>query len=444
MGTMRDNRRLWYVQQDVMRATNHPFSHFGCGNLTTLASLDHNSIREWYDTEYDPRGMTLVVYGQESLDILEQRVKTRFGEIKFSDRWKGPVRAEQSGDIVPSSVLGSWVYVEPLKGIRSLQMLWQIPPQFAKGGNRIASAVSKVLARMGEKSILSKLKSEELVFSLSAEPDNTSKDSAFFYIEAELTTEGLKNVSRVVEIIFQGIGTLGRITLPIHIVEQFNARATLNYKWQARRTDYQMYAEEVYALRMQNLADYPQQSWFLEYAPDDAGEILLKHLTPEKCIAFVQARTSDIHNVTFTSAEPVVGARYTIEAFSDVDMATFASAHKSLVKDVSYAARSEFMPDPNISVIHPVDVLNANHTPSPEPLTALESDDGAFQTTFLAPDDEFGVPIFDLRNTFASPALDVSGDPRKQIIRSLWLSQVIETTEQVRAAAAQGGYRYSH
>src|ERR1700737_5663977 len=149
MGAMQDRRRLWFVTQDIMRSSHHPFSHFSCANITTLESLDQDSIREWYNAEYDPRGMHLFVEGYEPLEELEQCVKDRFGGIKFSPKWKGPVRAEPYGNIIPPSVPGSWVYVEPIKDIRILKLAWQIPSKFSIEGNRAAGVAAQELRRMG-------------------------------------------------------------------------------------------------------------------------------------------------------------------------------------------------------------------------------------------------------------------------------------------------------
>lgn len=437
MGAMQDRRRLWFVEQDIMRSSNHPFSYFTCGNLTTLASLDQNSIRAWFNDEYDPRGMHLVVFGHEPLQLLEQRVKTRFGKIKFSAKWEGPVRAEVWGEIVPKNVTGSWVFVEPIKDIRTLDIMWEIPARFAARGTRIANVAASVLSRLGEGSILSKLKAERLVTAFSADVENEAADSAFFYVHAELTLHGLANYRRVVEIIFQGIGTLGRTTLPSYAVDEHNTMGTLNYQWQARRTDYGYYAERVYALRQEDLEFYPKKELFWEYAPFDISDIFLNHLTPNLGIVLVNAKSSDSFNVIFDRSEPVVGARYAFIKFSGAELSEFVIAHGTNANDIRFADKSPFIPS-NLNVPQANSNLNRSRwEPKPEQVASGPVD------IFMVKDDEFGVPKLQIRQTFFSPALNYGGIPRKQIVAALWLGQVQETLEQLRYSAGAGGYDFT-
>jgi len=444
MGAMQDRRRLWFVEQDIMRASNHPFSHFTCGNLTTLASLDQNSIRDWFNAEYDPRGMHLIVYSHEPIQLLEQRVQSRFGNIKYSAKWEGPIRAEAWGEIVPEGVPGSWVFVEPIKDIRKLVIMWEIPARFAARGTRIANVAAAVLSRVGEGSILSKLKAAGLVAHFSAESENEAADSAFFYIHVELTARGLADYHRVVEIIFEGIGTLGRSTLPSYTVEQHNTMALLNYEWQARKTDYRAYAEEVYALRQEDLASYPKKSLFWDYAPFDISNIFLSHLTPNKSIIFIQAKASETFQVTFDRSEPIVSTKYTLAPFTTAEYDEFNNAFQTDATDIKFADQSPYLPDPNVKVLRPIDPNNFNNSRwEPKPYWLSQDESTAVSDKFLAPDIEFGVPKIQLRQSFLSPALNFGGNPRKQLVIAMWIGQIHETLQELRNAASAGGYRYS-
>jgi len=422
--------------QDIMRPTHHPFSHFGCGNLTTLASLNQTSIRNWFSQEYDPRGMHLVVYSDEPISVLENRVKTTFGSIGLSSHWQGPVRAEPSGPIVPPNVTGAWVYLDPVKDIRTMRIVWQIPAIFANWGNRMGHVVGRVISRIGEGSIFAKLKSEGLASSLDADNDNASADSAFFFLEVELTSTGLENIFRVLEIIFQGIGTLGKLTIPSYIVEQHNSLALLNYKWQTRRSDLAFTKEQVLKLRREQLSVFPNMSLFWEYSPVDVAEIFTTHLAPNNSIVYIQARNI---NVTYDKFEPIVSAPYTYVKFTDADATRLSQAHQSFQTDISYAAESFLIPK-DIRLHHSVDTAVGNLSrwlPLPE---KFDCDD--VQTTFVSPDVEFGVPRIDSTNLMFSPGILMGSDPRKRVILYLWLSAVRETTKGMRELAAAGGYRY--
>src|SRR5271155_3740446 len=336
MGERNDLHRLWYVIQDIMRGSNHPFSHWGCGNLTTLSSFDQTNIKAWFKAEYDPRGMHLVVYSHEPLQVLERRVKAKFGKIPYATNWKGPVRAATSGEIIPPGVSGSWVFVEPIKNLKHLSMLWQIPDKFAETGNRVAEVVATVLGSLGDGTLLSKLKSAALATSIYTSVENEAADAAFFYIKVDLTEQGLTNYRRVVEIVFQALGTLGRLNSPAHIVEQHNTLSTLNYKWQEQTTGDRVYADGVRELRAQDFASYPKKSLLWEHSPYDVAEIFLDHLSPNNCIIFIQAKSTDCFNVAFEKSEPIAAAKYTITNLTGDDLALFNTAHESVQQDIQY------------------------------------------------------------------------------------------------------------
>lgn len=226
-----DGHRLWYVIQHIMRASNHLFSHWGCGNLTTLSAFDQTNFKAWFKAEYDPRGMHLIVYSHERLQVLERRVKAKFGKIPHATDWKGPVRAATSGEIIPPGVSSSWVFVEPIKNLKHLSMMWQIPDKFAETGNRVAEVVATSLGSVADGTLLSKLKSEALATSIYASVENEAADAAFFYINVDLTSQGLANYRRVVEIVFQGLGTSGRLSPPAYIVEQHNFDLVLRLRY---------------------------------------------------------------------------------------------------------------------------------------------------------------------------------------------------------------------
>jgi len=446
MGERNDLHRLWYVIQDIMRDSNHPFSHWGCGNLTTLSSLDQTNIAAWFKDEYDPRGMHLVVYSHEPLQVLERRVKAKFGKIPYTPEWKGPIRSASSGEIVPSGVLGSWVFVDPIKNFRHLSMMWRIPDKFAGTGNRVAEVAAAAVGTVGDGSLLSKLKSEGLATSICGEVENEAADAAFFYIKVDLTEQGLGNYRRVVEIVFQGLGTLGRWSSPAYTVEQHNALSTLHYKWQQRKTGARVYSDDVQELRTQDFTSYPKKSLFWEHSPYDVAEIFVDHLSPNNSIIFIQAKSTDTFNITFDKSEPIAAAKYTITDFTDDDFALFNTAHQSLQADIQYPPQSLYIPEENLHLLRYLDPLRVNRSrwePLPTTVKALDPSSESFLSTFIAGDTEFGIPKISFRNSFFSPALNTGLNPRSEIVIYLWIYSVYETTETMRAGAAVGGYRYA-
>ena len=451
MAALRDPYRMWYVEQDIMRKSDHPFSNFGCGNITTLESLDQNSIRNWFTQEYDPRGMHLVVEGREPLDILEGKIKERFGKIPYSQKWKGPVRAEPEGNIIPRHVLQSWVYVEPIKDFRNLRMMWEIPFRFANWGNRAAVVAAAVLSEEGEGSVFAKLKEHEYATSFSAEAENEASDAAFFYVNAELTEHGVKQVKKVVEIIFQAISMLGRLDLPVYAVEQHNVLSELNFKWQSRQTEYRLFADTVYSMRQEDFLDYPQKNLFWEYNPYDVSDLFRNYLVPSKSIIFVQAKASPGHLVIFDRTDPIVGVKYSLVPFSKGEKSDFDDSQRTSVTDIRYPKPSTFIPDKDVKVIHPQNPENVDRPrwqPAPIHLDPCDnptkrSVESGVMDLYMSPDVEFGIPKIDLKVSLFSPKLNISGDPHMEVIGELWIKAVMRRLQILKAESEAAGYRYT-
>ena len=388
--------------------------------------------------------MHLVVFSHEPLQVLERRVKARFGKIPFSSLWKGPIRAATSGDIIPPGTLPSWVFVEPVKDIKTMVIMWPIPEKYASRGNRIAEVAAVVLGGFGDATLLSKLKADGVATSVSADVENDAADAAFFNVYIQLTKQGIVKYRRVLEILYETIGTLGRQSLPAHIVEEHNTLSTLKYKWQERQKDARYFSSIAAQLREEDFASYPQKHWFWEHAPYDVAEIFLTHLTPRNNIVFIQDKSSRASNVTLDKSEPIVGARYAITNFTDEDVAFFDAAHQRVQDDIRYPSKSPYIPDSSTRVLRSIDPLQVNRSrfePLPEIVKSVDPGSESFLSTFIAGDTEFGTPKISFRNSFFSPALDTGGNPRKEIVVTLWIDAVYQTTETMNAAAALGGYR---
>ena len=335
--------------------------------------------------------------------------------------------------------------MEPLKDLRKMVITWPIPEKFASRGNRIAEVAASVLGGVGDGTLLSKLKAEEVATSVVTDVDNDAADAAFFTVHIELTAQGLAKFPRVVQILFESIGAFGRLDFPAHIVEEHNTLSSLKYKWQERWKDARALGNMVAGMREEDLATYPHKSWFWEHAPYDVTEIFLDHLSPNNSIIFIQSKSSKNFNVTFDKSEPIAGAKYSITNFTDDDFGVFNDAHQHVQADYQYSSKSLYIPDPNVRVFRSIDSLQVNRSrfePLPEIVNTLDSASDSFLSTYIAGDVEFGTPKISFRNSFFSPALSIGGNPLKEIVLQLWMDSVYETTQTMRAGAALGGYRY--
>ncbi len=118
----------------------HPFSKFGSGNLKSLITqtkekgIDvRDELIKFHKTHYGAGLMRLCVYGKEPLNILEKWVTSKFGEIKegpagFEDIYLPP-KTDIAKAFTKQYQLGKKIYVNPVKDLRSLKLIFPSPPQ---------------------------------------------------------------------------------------------------------------------------------------------------------------------------------------------------------------------------------------------------------------------------------------------------------------------------
>ena len=119
----------------VLKATakqDHPFSRFSTGSEQTLlekaGGVDglHSELKKWNRAYYNSANMRLAVVGRESLEELEALVTAsgRFGAIPSGD-----LPSRELGPAWTSSETKSRVRVSPVRDLRSLQLLFPLPPR---------------------------------------------------------------------------------------------------------------------------------------------------------------------------------------------------------------------------------------------------------------------------------------------------------------------------
>ena len=180
----------------------HPLSRFLIGSAQTLADRPGADIRDelidFYERSYSSHLMKLVVVGREPLDVLENRVRTRFAAV--------PRRAFEprriSGPLYREGLLPARLDIEPVRELRTLSLSFAIPPLRPYYRVRPLALTSHLLGHEGRGSLLSALKARGWVEGLSAGPGMGHPDFATYGIRVQLTEAGLAHVDDVVASVF--------------------------------------------------------------------------------------------------------------------------------------------------------------------------------------------------------------------------------------------------
>ena len=196
-----DSRREWDVLSELINP-KHPLAKFSVGNLQTLVNDEQRPIRPdllaFYQRYYSANLMTLVVLGNESLDQLEEAVKSRFSAVANHN-----TRVEASGEPLFAASLPLQVAITPEKEKRELSLLFPMPSARQYWRQGPLSFLGHLLGGESEGSFLAVMKAQGLVESLSAGPAFDSREGAAFAISIGLTPQGIAERQQVLGLLYQ-------------------------------------------------------------------------------------------------------------------------------------------------------------------------------------------------------------------------------------------------
>ena len=198
-----------------MAREGHPFRSFSTGNSDTLLKIPEAAgknprdiVIEFYHKYYSSNIMKLVVYGKESLDVLQKMVEEKFAKIPDKDLL--PPRVP--GDAYGKAQLGKLLEVVPVRDSKSLDLYFPMPPVEHLYLSKPMRCLSHLIGHESGGSILSALKSRGQGWAngLSASLYASYTDFACFNVSIELTDEGVGHVDDIVSCVFSYIGMLLR------------------------------------------------------------------------------------------------------------------------------------------------------------------------------------------------------------------------------------------
>ncbi|OMJ83460.1 hypothetical protein SteCoe_15629 [Stentor coeruleus] len=190
-----DNWRFYQIMRNSM---NSPYNHFGLGSSKTL---DFEGIRdkviEFYGKYYSANLMSLVVYGKESVSVLEKWVEEMFVEVVNKKIVLNELVKPVFGD------LGTLTRVVPVKKMRNLRLVWTLPAQFPLYQFKPDRYISNLLGHEGKNSILSYLKYENLAEELTSYLDDFYSTCSVVFVDIKLTEKGLAQYEHIMEVVSQ-------------------------------------------------------------------------------------------------------------------------------------------------------------------------------------------------------------------------------------------------
>lgn len=303
----------WRLSMALNTTSNpdHPKSRFNIGSLDTLHDKDGKlwqSLKDFHNKYYVASNMGIVVYGKESLDVLEHWVSGSFSEVPSGIKpdltiGKPPYTQED---------LQVRVNIEPLKDIRVLSLSFPMPSVQPFYRIKPLGYLARIIGYEGKGSIHSLLKERGLIDSLVAYSSDLPNEYSEFTVRMELTPEGLAQVDEITAIVFDYFDLIRREGLQSWLYEESKQIAELAFRYQEDRSPQQ--TASALAARMHYLP--PEHLLEANY--------LYESYNPELIMEFLDGMTVGnlrqvviAKNLPTDRVEPYFETKYSVRALSE-------------------------------------------------------------------------------------------------------------------------------
>src|SRR5262249_42367502 len=143
---------------------------------------------------YSAHRMHLVVLSSLPMEELIKLTVKDFSAVPRQE-----IAVSQIPSLMTSSVQrGHIIYIKPVKDLKMLSLVWEVPHDFALDQDRkVADLVDYVLSNGSQKSLEEELKKEKLAESIHVSADRMGKEQLLFSIDVNLTESGLTQIDMV-------------------------------------------------------------------------------------------------------------------------------------------------------------------------------------------------------------------------------------------------------
>lgn len=260
-----DGSRLYSALKIPLRE-DHPYRKFSVGNLTTLQSDKpealRNALLEFYRQHYAASKMKLVVLGKEPLPVLKRWVSERFSTIP------SPQHVSTRAVMPPffdTALLPAKIEIQSIMDQRKMMIAFPVPSPFEHRKSQPLGYLSNLLGHEGEGSLLSALKAEQLVDSLSAGEQFDTRHEALLMISIGLTELGLQKPERVLDLLFTYIDLMKQDGIRQRYFDEQAAMQKISFRFMEKSEPIHLVSHLANALH-----DYPAEE--VLYAPHNLSQ----------------------------------------------------------------------------------------------------------------------------------------------------------------------------
>ncbi|MDP1609326.1 MAG: insulinase family protein [Chlamydiales bacterium] len=398
---------------------DHPNRGFSIGNSATLQNIPQQALKKWHTKYYGSNRMHLAIYSPLPLDELSTEVASLFASIPLTTYQ--PLSYEQT--LTSEKQRGHITYIKPIKNHNLLSLLWELPPELSNDPAKSADLLAYVLNQGQKYSLYEKLKSEQLIDSVSIGVEDVGgKEHQFFSINLTLTEKGISQLETSVLSCFEALATYRSTGIPLYLYQEKNALAKLFYQYQTRQDAFQFAMDIGRAMPDEALETYPRHQILATSYDPEKIEQLLQFLTPESCVLSLLA-PSELTHVQTDKKEEWFGAEYTVRPIPSEWLALWADAkpHPTIR-----------LPAPNPFVANKLTILPTDGPSIPQKIAENE-----FGEAYYCRAPAFKTPETAIHLHIRSPQF--TPDPRSSCMVSLYLDHLTDLLHPLLSCAQNAG-----
>lgn len=412
----------------IMKETGnpeHPNARFSTGNKATLEGIPQSALQNWYENHYSANRMHLVVISPMSTEEMIKQVSAKFSPV-VNRKLPDPVYPHQ---LFSKQQLGHWLYVKPIKDLKSLSMVWQLPLEVALDRETHASSlIAYALSNGAQNGLSEELKREKLIEGVSISIDRLSHECVLMSIDFALTEHGAKHTETVVERAFQTLSRLKETGIPRYIFDEHQKLRLMRYEYQSRNEAFSMALNTAGELTEEKIETYPQKLVLAtRFDPDQISKIL-NSMTPEECLYMVSADPK-LTGVEPTSREKWMDAAYRLKDISTEQLTTWAKAAPH--PHIDLPAPNPYFPESMALV----------QTENPEQKTPVEVVNDDLGHLYFLQDHKYQVP--ETAAIFAIKTPEMDGSSRSRVLFDLYIRALEEKLCSTLFFASQAGLSLS-
>jgi len=312
----------------------HPLIKFGTGNKDTLSGNNRPALLDFYKKYYSSSNMKLALISNMSMQNLFDIAQKHFLGIPHRKVDFPSMPKDFRRPLIGQFRL---LKIKTIKDIRSLEVDFPTIRLSDYKESKPATIIGSLIGHEGKGSLLSKLKEEGLVLSLSAGGGSSHPDINSFTISVSLTPKGLDNYNRILELIFNYIRMIRDHGIEEYTFKENQTMAQINFEWKNPDEGMGFIAGKAALLQDFNLDNVNTLPFLINKYDPDAYNALLNTLVLENALVILKHKSAEADKVA-----PYYDAEYSLEL---VGGDTFEKINgDSKVTGIFYQAKNNFIP----------------------------------------------------------------------------------------------------